>query len=914
MSGSPVKSQAEGMDLWDNQPLWLDDAATAWKLESGALGIFASTRGDTPRGATADETAARATTEDGGASSVTGARHFLFSVAPGEIVPPMPAPAGQWQLMALSLEESRIRPVPYPPQEPDAELERAIEHWLECLGRAAGAGLPGGGPEFLPLPEESVVRALARLRPTFYKAWAEVAAHKEEEDRRRFEERRRVDEALASRALEHLAEAAASGARESVPLEGSHLLVALRAIGRAQGIAVRPAMDDGSRHTQLSAIAQRSGFRTRLVVLSGLWWEHENGPLLAFLKEGNRSVALLPARPGRFGGPRYELFDPADGSRRRVDPETAFSLEPRGYVLYRSFPRDRRTASLIRFALHNNWHDLRIIAVAGAAAMVLGLVAPQATSVLIDQAIPDADRSMVWQVALAMLASAVGAMLFLLTQSLATLRVQSALYSELQAGVWDFLLKLRPAFFRRYTAGELSARAYALSRMEQILSTEALRTLFAGAASFLTLALMFYYSLRLGCIALASGVVVLGWLAFRMRRLLHLQSKAQDVEGLLSGVVLQLINAVSKLRVAGAERRAFAYWAREYSRKQALSLQVQALKDQIRLVNLTVPVLALGFSFLYMLGPGVPSAGTPNGAPLPLGTFLAFIAAQTIFLTSLTQAGDTLSGLVQVHTLWARTRTILDETPEVDASKTAVGRLRGRIDIEHVTFRYRDDGPLTLDNVTIHAEPGQCIALTGPSGSGKSTILNLLLHFETPMSGAIYLDGQELSSLDITAVRRQIGVVTQDGKIMSGSIFENIASGGYCSMEQAWDAARAAGLAEDIESMPMGMHTVIAEGGGNISGGQRQRLLIARALVRNPSVVVFDEATSALDNRTQAIVTASLNHLRVTRILVAHRLSSIRQADRIYVIEAGRVVQQGSYDELVAQEGLFARLVQRQSA
>ena len=898
MSGPPAKNPAEGLELWDNQPLWLDDAGTAWRLESGALGVFATTR----------ETAAGASAEDGGARSVTGARHFLFAIAPGEIVPPMPAPAGEWQLMALALEESRIRPLPYPPPDPDEEMERAIRHWLESLGRAAG------DPDFAPWPGESAVQALARLRPAFYEAWAQVAARKEAEDRQRFEERRRVDQALASRALEHLADAAASGTRERIPLEGSHLLVALRAIGRAQGITVRPAMDDGSRHTQLSAIAQRSGFRTRMVVLSGMWWESENGPLLAFLKEDSRSVALLPAQPGRWGGPRYELFDPADGSRRRVDAESAFALEPRGYVLYRAFPRDRRTAALIRFALHNNWHDLRTIALAGIAAMALGLVAPQATAVLIDQAIPDADRSMVWQLGLAMLASAVGAMLFLLTQSLATLRVQSALYTELQAGVWDFLLKLRPAFFRRFTAGELSARAYALTRIEQILSTEALRTLFAGTASFLTLALMFYYSLKLGCIALASGGVIVGWMALRMRRLVRLQSQVQEVEGLLSGVVLQLINAVSKLRVAGAERRAFAYWAREYGRKQSLSLRVQALKDQIRLVNLTVPVLALGCSFLYMLGPGVAGTGAADGAPLPLGTFLAFIAAQTIFLTSLTQAGDVLSGMVQAHTLWIRTRTILDETPEVDATKTSIGRLRGRIDIEHATFRYRDDGPLTLDDVTIHAEPGQCIALTGPSGSGKSTILNLLLHFETPMSGAIYLDGQELSSLDITAVRRQIGVVTQDGKIMSGSIFENIACGGYCTMEQAWDAARAAGLYEDIESMPMGMHTVIAEGGGNISGGQRQRLLIARALVRNPSIVVFDEATSALDNRTQAIVTASLNQLNVTRILVAHRLSTIRQADRIYVVEAGRVVQQGGYDELVAAEGLFARLVQRQSA
>ncbi|MGO9241945.1 MAG: NHLP bacteriocin export ABC transporter permease/ATPase subunit [Bryobacteraceae bacterium] len=913
MSGLPVKGPSGGIQLWDNQPLWLDDAGTAWKVESGGLGIFAATRSAAARG-DVTRTAPREPAGERDDRPVTGARHFLFGVAPGEIIPPMPAPAGDWQLMALSLEESRIRPLPYPPRTQDVKLELAIAHWLEHLGRAAGTGQPAGGPDFQPWPEENSLQALDRLTPAFYEAWSEKAAHQEQADRRRFDERQRVDEALATRALEHLADATASGAREHIALEGSRLLVALRAIGRVQGITIRPAVDDGSRHSYLSAIAQRSGFRTRMVVLSGPWWEQENGPLLGFLKEGNQPVALLPAHPGVFGEPRYELFDPADGSRRRVDAETAFSLEPRGYVLYRSFPRDRRTMALIRFALENNWRDLRTIVLAGIFAMALGLVAPQATSVLIDQAIPDADRNMVWQLALAMLASAVGAMLFLLTQSLATLRVQSALYTELQSGVWDYLLKLRPAFFRRHTAGDLSARAYALTRMEQILSTEALRALFAGVASFVTLVLMFYYDLKLGSIALASGLVVIGWLAIRMGRLSRLQARVQEVDGILSGMVLQLINAVSKLRVAGAERRAFAHWTREYSRKQTLSLRVQELKDEIRLVNLTVPVLALAFSFLYMLGPGVPTARGADGAALPLGTFLAFIAAQTLFLTSLTQASDVLAGMVVAYNLWNRVRGILEETPEVDTSKSSVGRLHGRIDIEHATFRYRHDGPLTLDGVTIHATPGQCIALTGPSGSGKSTILNLLLHFETPMSGAIYLDGHELSSLDITAVRRQIGVVTQDGKIMSGSIFENIASGGFCTMEQAWEAARAAGLAEDIENMPMGMHTVISEGGGNISGGQRQRLLIARALVRNPSIVVFDEATSALDNRTQAIVTASLNRLKVTRILVAHRLSTIRQADRIYVIEAGRVVQQGSYDELMTQEGLFARLVQRQSA
>jgi ABC-type bacteriocin/lantibiotic exporter with double-glycine peptidase domain len=234
--------------------------------------------------------------------------------------------------------------------------------------------------------------------------------------------------------------------------------------------------------------------------------------------------------------------------------------------------------------------------------------------------------------------------------------------------------------------------------------------------------------------------------------------------------------------------------------------------------------------------------------------------------------------------------------------------------VDNLTFRYRSDGPMILDGVSIRAEPGECIALTGPSGCGKSTLLNLVLRFETPHSGAIYLDGRELSSLDITSVRRQIGVVTQDGRIMAGSLFENICAGSARTMDEAWEAAEAAGLADDIRAMPMGMHTVVSEGGGNLSGGQRQRVLIARALILKPAVLIFDEATSALDNRTQAIVTASLNRLRATRILVAHRLSTIRRADRIYVMEKGRIVQEGRYDDLAKSPGLFARLTQRQNA
>jgi ABC-type bacteriocin/lantibiotic exporter with double-glycine peptidase domain len=238
--------------------------------------------------------------------------------------------------------------------------------------------------------------------------------------------------------------------------------------------------------------------------------------------------------------------------------------------------------------------------------------------------------------------------------------------------------------------------------------------------------------------------------------------------------------------------------------------------------------------------------------------------------------------------------------------------LTGRLALEHVTFRYREDGPLILDDVSVYAEPGEFIALVGPSGSGKSTVFRLLLGFETPLSGTVYYDGQDLAGLDIQAVRRQLGVVLQNGRISSAPIFDSITAGALVSLDEAWEAARMAGFAEDIEQMPMGMHTVISEGGSNLSGGQRQRLLIARSLVLKPKIILMDEATSALDNRTQSIVTESLDRLNATRVVIAHRLSTIRNADRIYVIEAGRVVQVGTFEELVNQEGLFARLVARQ--
>jgi NHLM bacteriocin system ABC transporter ATP-binding protein len=424
----------------------------------------------------------------------------------------------------------------------------------------------------------------------------------------------------------------------------------------------------------------------------------------------------------------------------------------------------------------------------------------------------------------------------------------------------------------------------------------------------LNLGLLFFYSWQLALIAVVVALInivvtiVSGILTLRqVRPLLERQGK-------LSGVVVQLINGVTKLRVAGAESRAFAYWGKEYRQQLSLILRTQGIEDNMAVINKILPAITTAALFWFAITLLKQSQGG-----LSTGTFLAFNAAFGTFIGGVTSLSTTVIDVLQVLPLWKRAEPILSAIPEVDVNKSDPGRLVGKLTVDHVIFRYRDDGALTLDDVSIQADPGQFIALVGPSGSGKSTLFRLLLGFDTPESGSIYYDGQDLNGLNLRAVRRQLGVVLQNSRLMSAPLFENIASGALITVEEAWEAARMAGFAADIEAMPMGMHTIVSEGGTNLSGGQRQRLLIARSLVLKPKILLFDEATSALDNHTQAIVSQSLEQLKVTRIVIAHRLSTIRNADRIYVLDAGRIVQQGTFAELAEQEGLFAQLIARQT-
>jgi len=688
------------------------------------------------------------------------------------------------------------------------------------------------------------------------------------------------------------------------------MVAALRVLGEVCGIQVEPPRVIDPAWTQeqtLRAIERASHIRSRRVMLEGEWWKKDCGAILAFALQDGRPQALLPQAGGR-----YLQLDPSSGAQTFVDAPAARALQPFGYVLYRPFPEKIHGAiDLVRFSTRGMGHEFKVLLATVLAGALLGMFVPIATEVLFDTAIPDASRSLLFQMGLGLIVAALGKSLFDLLEAVVTTRISTAMNSVTQAAVWDRLLKLHPSFLRQYSTGDLVTRAMAISTIFRRLSATGMRAIFGSFVSLINLALMFYYSWRLAVIGLAAGALILMVTQVSGVAMLRQLRPLQQLEGRLFGITVQLINGISKLRVSGTERFAFVYWGKRYSEQQKLNLVVQRLQDHVSALNQTIPTLATAMIFL-IAGTALLRNAADSPSTLPPGDFLAFSVAFGVFISSVSFLSNTAVDVLHDLNLWRRSEPILAAEPEMRAGKSPPGSLEGAISISDVTFRYQNSGRLTLDDVTVKANPGEFVAIVGPSGSGKSTLIRLLLGFETPASGTVQFDGQDLNGLDPLGVRRQLGVVLQSSNLLAGSIFENISAGVAITLDQAWDAARRASIAPDIESFPMGMHTFISEGANNISMGQRQRLLIARALVFKPKILLFDEATSALDNRAQAVVSRSLDSLKVTRVVVAHRLSTIRNADRIYVMQAGRVVETGSFAELAAGNGLFSRMMARQ--
>jgi NHLM bacteriocin system ABC transporter ATP-binding protein len=730
-------------------------------------------------------------------------------------------------------------------------------------------------------------------------------AKAENAERARFDRRARRDRQLRHVTLAALAAVSEPVEDEALPVgpEEGMLVGACRLVGAVQGIAIRPAprsVDADRRSDPVQAVAQASRVRVRRVLLTGTWWHEDNGPLLAFRAIDNHPLALLPASPSR-----YDLADPATGKRGRLTPRDAANLAPFAYQFYRPFPAGRLTPlTLFKFGLVGSKRDWWMVGLLGLAGGILALFPPLATGWLFDSIIPAQEQSQLLILMLALLVTGLVGVMFRVARGVATMRVETVMDSEVQAALWDRLLNLPVPFFRQFTAGDLASRASGISTIRWLLTDVALATILNLVFSSVYMVALFFYHVQLALVACLLFLVVGAVTCLAGFRELPFQRRIYQLRGKISGLVLQLITGLTRIHAAGAEDRALAVWAREFGKQRRLQFQARLLTNGLATFDAVAPLATTMVLFALV-------AWMPR-EELSLGAFLAFNVAFVRLLGSALSMSDTVSSIIQVVPLYERARPILDATPEAEWARQPPGDLRGDIEISHVSFRYGPESPLILNDVSIRIRPGEFVAFVGPSGAGKSTILRLLLGFETPTLGSVFFDRVDLSRLDRQALRRQIGVVLQNSRILPGTLFANIVGSAPLTLEDAWEAARLAGLDEEIQRLPLGMDTVLPEGGGTLSGGQRQRLLIARAVVTRPRILFFDEATSALDNATQAKVSRSLESLKATRVVVAHRLSTIVNADRIFVLDRGRVIQRGTYDKLLRQGGVFAELVKRQ--
>ncbi len=503
-----------------------------------------------------------------------------------------------------------------------------------------------------------------------------------------------------------------------------------------------------------------------------------------------------------------------------------------------------------------------------------------------------------------LIAAAVSAA-FQVFENLAVLRIEGRVGGTLQAAIWDRLLRLPARFFAKNAPGELADAALGISGIREVLSGMTALAIHSAIVAAVNSALLFVYSVPLGLVAwlilVANEAVclLLGLSQVRWQR------RLKEVDHRLSSKLFQVFNGLAKLRVAAAEDFAFAYWAEDFARARGYALRARYLQNAVTVFNAAFTLAATLLLFALVAGPARGSISRPD--------FLGFNAAFAVLCASIMQFTNAVTVAVAVVPMLEGVKPVLDGVPEVLPVQQPPGDLSGDIEVNHVSFGYAEDGPLVLDDVSFQVQSGEFLAVVGPTGCGKSSLVRLLIGLDQPTKGSILYDGQDLSSLDITAVRRQCGVVLQSGQLFAGSIMHNLCGLGTFTLDDAWEAAEMAAIDRAIGDMPMGMHTVLSEGAHALSAGQRQRLMIARALITRPRILLFDEATSALDNETQEVVTESMRRLRATRIVIAHRLSTIRHADRVLVMEHGRIVQFGSPEELLEDtDGLYYRLIRRQ--
>ena len=641
------------------------------------------------------------------------------------------------------------------------------------------------------------------------------------------------------------------------------------------------------------------GIMRRGVKLEEGWYKDAYGPMIAFRREDGLPVALMPRQVKG-----YWYRDPASGKKEKLNKKTAGEFETEAICFYKPLPLKKLgIADLILYMTNClDMGDYAAIVAMSLLVTLFGMVATPITRVLTGYVLESGSMSLLIGTAVFMVTAILSGQLITSVRELMMSRLEIKTSLAVEAAVMMRILNLPATFFRKFSSGELSSRSGAVNQLSSLLLGSVFSTGLGALTSLLYITQIFRYAPALvtpALLILAASLAVSLIASFRQ---MSISKKTMELGAKENGISFAMVSGVQKVKLAGAEKRAFARWADAYSKVAELTYNPPLFIKVNGAISLGIELL--GTVVLYYLAVKTRVSGSE---------YIAFNAAFGMVSGAFGALTGMALSVAQIKPILEMAEPILKTEPESSENKTMVTSLNGGIELSNVYFRYTDTMPYVVDGMSLKIKAGEYIAIVGTTGCGKSTLVRLMLGFETPEKGAIYYDGKDMSKLDLRSLRRRIGAVTQDGSLFQGDIYSNIViSAPQLTLDDAWAAAEMAGIADDIRAMPMGMQTIIAEGAGGISGGQKQRLMIARAVAPKPKILIFDEATSALDNRTQKQVSDALDKLKCTRIVIAHRLSTIRNCDRILVLDKGHIMEDGTYDELIAKNGFFAELVARQ--